>query len=99
MDCQTTENKEQRGFAQTMVRGVEMMLVLVLFRVNIHQLCFNTVILSQVCAPEREEHAADTPTGSKKAKDSDAKSRKIKEGWYELTSPSLLQEELITSEI
>lgn len=88
MDCQTTENKKQRGFAQIMVRGVEMLLVVVLSRVNIHQLCLNTVNLSQVCASEREEHAAHPPTGSKKGKDSDAESRTIKEGRHELTSPS-----------
>lgn len=50
---------------------------------NIYQLCFNALILLQVCAVERKEHVAHTWAGIKKATGSDAKSRKIKEGWYD----------------
>lgn len=52
----------------------------------------NAVFLSQVCAVERKEHAAHTRAASKKAKRSDAESRKIKEGWYDaqVTTPLLL---------
>lgn len=57
MDCQTTENKKQRGYTQTLVRVFEIMLVLVLRTVNVCFLHLNGVILSQVCAPERKEHA------------------------------------------
>lgn len=43
----------------------------------------NFVIVSQVCSVERKEHAAHIGAGSKKAKGSDAKSGKIKEGLYD----------------
>lgn len=54
---------------------------------------YNALILSQVCAVERKEHAAHDRAGSKKAKGSDAESREIKEGQYDaqVKSQPLLQ--------
>lgn len=48
----------------------------------------NILIVSQVCAVERKEHAAHIGAGSKEAKGSDAESRKSKEGWYDAQATS-----------
>lgn len=48
----------------------------------------NILIVSQVCAVERKEHAAHFGAGSKEAKAADAESRKNKEGWCGKQLPS-----------
>lgn len=76
MDCKTTQNEEQRRSPQTLVR-----LLILVWSLFIRNIQLSTLFHKpQVCSAERKEHAAHIAARSETATNSDAKSRKIKEG-------------------